>query len=137
MLESGKVQFELLPNNVVLSHNVGQAEHYNNLIGAVATVGQKLADNDQAIFMADELDHKEFGQLLKIGETLVRVASPLASNDNNGQHRSIAFIDVSKGKITFVDNDSYEIGDLKRVPNPLKFRFLNIDKDKFSLFGIE
>ena len=135
MLAAGKVQFEMLPNNVVLSQNVGQAEHFNSLKGAIATVGQKLAQSDQAVFIADEFDHKEFGQLLQTGETLVRVASPLASNDN-GHNRSIAFINVAKGKITFVDNDSYESGILKRVSNPLKFRFLNIDNDKFGLFGI-
>ncbi|URC15165.1 hypothetical protein GD1_41 [Paraglaciecola Antarctic GD virus 1] len=124
-----------LPKGVLIGQSSGQAGRYNGYTGAIATIRQKTSKkSDRSLFPVSDFDMKEFGSLIKAGETMCRISTPMTSNVNT-YHRSICFVNVKTAKIKFVDDDKYVEGELK-ADRPLKFDYLNIDPDQLKYFGI-
>tara|TARA_R110000851_G_scaffold227519_3_gene380328 strand:- start:1975 stop:2442 length:468 start_codon:yes stop_codon:yes gene_type:complete len=130
---SESVAINDMPKSVVIGSR-GQAQQYGNFRDAVATIGQKLTNKDQSIFLADSFDHKNFGKLLKNGDTLCRISTPLSS-DSHSNNRSICIINIKKANVRFIDNEKYEQGTIV-AERGNKFRFLNINEDSLKYFGI-
>jgi|TARA_R110000850_G_scaffold227119_2_gene352266 hypothetical protein len=130
---SESVAINDMPKTVLVGSR-GQAQQYGHFRDAIATIGQKLTNKDQSIFLADSFDHKEFGKLLKNGDTLCRISTPLSS-DSHENNRTVCIINIKKANIRFVDNEKYEQG-IMALERANKFRFLNINEDSLKDFGI-
>lgn len=131
MIDKSLLNQESLPSNVHVSRSIWT----DGLKGVIAAIGQKTANHDQVLFAVDSYDIQEFGGKLKGGEVLVRVSTPLTKNGSS-EHRSIAKINPSTGKIVWLDFDAYENDDIIKWERPLKLKFLTIDDSFLEYFKI-
>jgi hypothetical protein len=128
------VDVKNLPKTVHIAQYNGQAGNYTGFTGAVASIHQKLAKSDQAIFQVDSYDRKEFGKVLKSGDILCRMSSPMSSNTNE-ENRTICIINIKNANVKFINQDKYNDG-IIAVDRALKFKFLTIDPKVMQYFEI-
>lgn len=117
-------------NNVTVSDRFYRGG-YADSIGCIM---QRDAKHEQQVFAIDPAFDSEFIVGLKDHERVIRLSTPLSSNQHT-EHRHIAKISLVTGKVSHVDHELYESESVVKWDRGLKAQFITLPSSSLPYFG--